>query len=502
MTGLGLSNKVFEAIKLLDSSWIKNEGENLSSKDFLQKLEIFDRLTLNALIKTAVEDDVILLIEEAADVLLSTYDSLDENEKRAIHWFDTKKEMVKKIENAFPEWFGVAKKVVENQMLIQQFERDIAAKERNMKLSTSALISTEEEMNKLKGAFSKEFDVLKKEIETNSCLDTSEKKDLLCELEKSNESVMEFIERKLAEKPVHLLYFKTGNKVHVKINLHQASYSYHKGRKRAIRINRGEDNKDFPLIVSVNYLEAFLKANEVRDEDLYIDTNSVDHFYCFEEAVSANLTPSFIRDWYKLDCPDLFRLTPNKKRHVNMLGMPLSHFSNKLVEASWSGTFIDNEITIEEANKLMENHPNTAISEEIRAVLKSKRIKYSDEIEKFQSFVNEYDSRIQSLINQKSTQIIKELTKKFGERGEDGEVRIKNDFGLDCGYVNIYSNDKDYVEKRSVVRNAKQSMSQYMDITMPYLTQSTTILNFQFSLIKEIVESEIGISLYAKTILD
>lgn len=480
-------------------------GEEASEKNVLKQLSLFDYRTLDALVETGSTDDLHQLIQETANVILRHYDALGEKEKHKIHWGEEKNKMIQELEPMFTDWFKKAQHQVNLLDRIHCYEDNIKRESGRVKKMISALISTEEEALEMKNQISVRYQEIEKNIFNEDILPLPKKEELKEKISQAMQESFNFVDVKLQEEPIHLLYYRTGSRVSVKVNLQRSGYRYTQGRGKEIRYNKGADREQFPLIVSASYIEDFLYTNGVRDEDLLVDPDSVDQFYGFDGHVSVNLTPGFISEWYNYDCPTLYRYSPNKERHTNMLGMPICHFSNNLVESTWTTVYIDESITEKEAEALMKDYGHTRISSEIRNVLKAKKVKESGQLEAVERYVNQFDQQIQQVINHHHVQIMNELATRLGVRaktGTDGAIMIDNNFGLDCGFLNIYTTHPEYKEKRSILRNAKSSVSPWMNLSLPYSTQSTTVQRMQFDIIKGIVKKELGIDLYAETLLD
>lgn len=483
----------------------------VSTEQALKQLGVYDYRTIDALIATAESEDMIwTLVDETAHEILIAYQSLGEDKKHQIRWGEHKQKIIKELQMNHFTWFEQAEKEVDRLDFVSEMEGKIKNALNKAKKNTSALISTEREANNLKLDIERTFFALKDIINSNEVsLRDTQIQSLIEKVDQAIEEAIAFVDVKLEEKPTHILYYRTGSRVSVKVNLQRNGYSYRQGRGKEIRYNKGEDRSEFPLIVSVNYIEDFLYINDVRDEDIYVDPKSVEHFYTFDNKVSVNLTPSFIAEWYNYDCPVLVRHTPNKYRHVNMLGMPICHFSHTLVESTWSEDYISKDMTEDEANRLMADYGHTRISREIRNMLTARRLERSGELDQMEQFVKEFDSKVQAVINKHEKEILVQLSQRLGamaelKTGTDGVVSItvnENSFGLDCGYINISCADSEYTQKRSILRNAR-SYSPWMEIRLPYEGQSVTVKRMQFDIIKGMVEKELGITLYAHTTLD
>jgi hypothetical protein len=509
MTGQNIltATHVQEAIRIMYP--FNPNSKEINAKEVLKQVGVFDYRKVDALVATGSEEDLYRLIDESAKAVISFYDSLEEDKKFRIKWGENVKKMVEKVRLLFTDWFEKAGEMVHQITLKEQFEDKIKSGVDRVKRFVSALIDTEEKAQSTKAEIDELFAKIKEEIEASD-LNQSAKEDLIVAMEaKTIKDCYDFVDVKLVEKPVYVLYYRTGNRVSVKANLNKNGYTYTQGRGKEVRYNKGKDREQFPLIVSVHYIEDFLYKNKVRDEDILVDTNSVDHYYSFEGFVSFNLTPSFVETWYNHDLPELYRHTPNKHRHVTMLGMPICHFSNKLVETSWSADYIDESISEEEVQALSKEHEQSGVVREMRNVLKARKMKEEGKKEELESYINSFDQRIQTIIDDNASTILERVAQMFPQRasiatGTDGQsiLSINDNFGFDCGFLNIYPIHAEYTEKRSILRNIDHSVAPWMNLQIPYGTQSTTVQTAQFEIIKGIVLKETGIELIGRTVLD
>lgn len=329
-------------------------------------------------------------------------------------------------------------------------------------------------------------------------------------MENLRQTKPDFTTEKLKEEPVKLYYYRTGGRVAVKLKWNKKTYTYRVGRGREVRLNRGNDCNEYPYIVSVSYIEDFLYQNGVRDEDMWVDPRSIDIFYSFRDKVSINLTPSFVATWWNYDCPDLYRHTPNKYRDTNLLGKPICHFSNKLVEVSFSADYIGDSITEEEVKALTNGYEHTRIYRTMKNVLEAKKINDEAKIAELREKVVQFDKKIQKVIDDHKNEIFDYVKNRYPYRcywlpepNQYGyNFHIDDDFGLDCGFIYIQTSDKEYTQNRELLRQIDAYVFPWMNISLPYPTQSVTLKKVQFDKAKEIVQKELGIELYAHMVLD
>lgn len=225
-----------------------------------------------------------------------------------------------------------------------------------------------------------------------------------------------------------LIYKTSGGGVSCKVNLgdDRRNVTYHRGKGKLFRWNKGKDRDEYPMVVSFSYLDDFLAANDINYKTVEIDKNSIDIFYGYShgngEVFFANLTQRNIDKWWIYDAPDLYRYSVNKDRHTNMWGLNLICFSNKLVEWSWNGTYIDEDITQEEVEKLTKGHETTHIAEEMWRVLNAQKLS-EGEVEFLVEEVKKYEEQIQAVIDKHKDEILASIA-----------GMIDGAYGLDCGF--------------------------------------------------------------------
>lgn len=286
------------------------------------------------------------------------------------------------------------------------------------------------------------------------------------------------------------------NGVSVKVNIgDDTGFTFERGMYRSIRRNEGADATEYPFIVAFKYFYRFLELNDVDYKEVEIDKNSIDIFYGYDNYgvcdYFVNPAPSKVDNWWNYDCPRLYRITVNKDEGTNILGMRLLTFEHLLCESTWSATYIGEDITEKEVKAFCRDKEHTAIYNEMLKVLEARRLKEED-IEKIKQDLHVYDAKVQAVIDTHKEEIIDAI-----------RPYENKDFGLDCGWVNVYTYNEDYNEKRKLLKNTKGELRvDCMDIKLPYMCQSTTVQKMQFELIKELVEQELGEKLYAQTLLD
>lgn len=479
-------------------------GEPETVTELIKDFNLFSSYRfIDAIVETAESDeDLEKLIYTMAYVINRAYSSMElSGREEEIRSVEQRVKMEESIRLRHPRWFERANRHYERQKIEGMLRKRLEKISRGIEREITALLGEEDRVEvraTIYNAFSRWLH------EVNNADLTRKQKSKLRELgEVTKNYLFEFLDLKIKEKPVRLYYYKTGNRVSCKVNLNQNGYSYHGGRGKEVRYNRGEDREEYPLIVSVGYIEEFLDINGVRYEDVLVDPRSVDRFYSFEGVVSPSLSPKFVDTWYDYDCPHLYRHEVNKNRHTNLLGMPLPHFTTVLVEASFSSVHVDESLTEEEAEKLIRGREGTRIAKEILNRLMANRLT-QDEIDEIEEEVKRFDRKVQEVIDRHAQDVLEFLAKKYFNisKWEGGKLYIdENHFGLDCGFLHVYTTEREYNRKRSILKNCT-SASPWMDVRMPYACQSVTLQRDQFNFIQPIVERELGIHLYAQVVLD
>lgn len=298
-----------------------------------------------------------------------------------------------------------------------------------------------------------------------------------------------------------ILFFKTkSGSVSCKLELPYSGFRYRKGTSRNIRTNRDSDSSLYPLAVGFNIVDDFLCINDIKNDDIEVDPQSLNTFYGYDgygdTRTVATLTRGFVNDWWNRDCPMLFRYTPNKDDSRSILGMKLPCFSRSLVETSFTGTYIDETITEEEVRLLTRDREHTTIYKEMQNVLAVATVT-PEALHDTEKYVADYEAKVQQAINNNNVHIVSHLFA-AGMFDENGKERC---FGLDCGFINVYTKNPEYAQKKSILKNAKR-VPEWMGIRFPYQTQSLTVMEKEFEKIKEVVLAETGETLYCKTFLD
>lgn len=296
----------------------------------------------------------------------------------------------------------------------------------------------------------------------------------------------------MSDKP-RILFYRTGGRVSCKLNLgeNRRGITYHRGKGNCFRWNRGKDYKEYPLIVSVSYIDDFLAVNDINESE--IDPRSLDKFYGFDNHYFPSLSPANVERWWNYDCPDLYRYEVNKDGHVNWFGFRPIYFSSKLFGWDWGNAYVGEDITREEVEKLTKGHESSHITEEMWRVLNAQTLS-DGEIEYLAQQVKAYEDNIQAVIDAHKDEILSSV-----EGMQDGA------YGLDCGFLYIYTTNPQYNEQKGLLKNVRHkdiSHAPWMNVRMPWEPQSLTIKRKEFEKVKEVVYRELGETLYCKTVLD
>lgn len=479
--------------------------EALDLDAVLEYLRVFRKQKISVLVKHLKEEETGTFLIETAKLVLAMCKDLGEKTYQ-LSWNDTQDKVATDLSNSFPELFQAVNAEIEEADAYEEIRYNMNKSHARQLKSITALLSTPQEVLEIKQEIGRKSREMQHLID-NSKLSIENKEKLNTYRKTQYEETLLRINVKLEEEPVKVLYYRSGTGVSVKVKLSNTGYSYREGRGKEVRRNKGADKEEYPLIISLSYIEDFLSGNGVANEDVLVDKQSLDTFYQFGTKLSANLTPKFVEDWYNYDCPDLYRLSSNKEQGLSWIGEPLPHFCTKLVEVSWSSTYVNEGVSEEEVNKLTKGREHTGIATELTTMLKSKAMRLTGEADALEQEINEYDEKIQKVIHEHASTILEGVAKAFPERmihfsKQPVDFKINDDFGLDCGYINIRSKDDVYTEKRKMLSNVFSDVADWMSISLPLYSQSTTLNKVQFDVAAQVVRNELGIELFAHTVMD
>ena len=500
---------MFKFTTVLD---LKRKISELTYDELLRFVSVYTYPDKDSILQVCTQQEIDEIVLVTAETVLELAAGMKEDDIPKLKWREGKERIVEAVSEKLPELFAKIKHTgaqLEEQKRLLNALIFIRTK---IERTVSALISTEEQAAALKADIIKILDEFATEVK-ESTLEPEYQTAVFEEMESVKKFGLEFVDVKLKEPPVKLYYFRSGTRVQVKLGWGKSSYCYSSGRGKEVRLNRGDDWEEYSHIISANYISDFLYHNKVRDEDIWVDPRSLEHYYSFNNKVSVNLTPAFVAEWWNYDCPTLYKHYPNKYRHTNMLGMTICHFSNTLIETSWTADYVDEDITEEEFKALTSGYEHTRLYKTIKSVLEARKIKTdAEKVSRIRTMVNEFDKKVQDAINSHENEVIEFLKEEFKDRviplsdkekeGRKHDFRFNDNFGFDCGFIHIQTTDKEYMENRTLLRQLDKSESPWMNVHLPYFSQSTTFSMAQFRKVKEIVKRETGIELYAHSVLD
>jgi hypothetical protein len=478
-------------------------------RDVLKGLSVFGDRRVDMILKHCSPEEIVKLAGVTAIEITKMILALPREKVHQAKWGVNQNKVLAAVQQKFP-WFEQIEEKLRLQDLADKFSTTVKNSLDRVLRFGAASVMNEEAAAKLKEQIEKRFEDLRVQIEASDCEEDVKTLLLGKELPEAKAQALEHIDKMLSAEPVRLLYYRKGNRVAVKLAWDKTSYKIHSGRGREVRLNKGADFDPYRLVVSLNYIEDFLFFNKVRDEDVWVEEDSVEAVYRFNDKISVNLTPAFVAEWYNHDAPVLQRITPNRgKRGETMFGMKLCHFTTNLVESSWSATYISDDITQAEADALIKGYEHTRISQEIRNTIKARELEEAGKIDEIKQWVEAYDAKVQAVIDENAQVILNSLAVAFYDRIKlstetDGRttLQLNDNFGFDCGFLNIQAHDPEYTEKRSILSKSSSSISRWMDLKLPLFSQSTTVMKKQFEIVRDIIKDKLGIELVGHTVLD
>jgi hypothetical protein len=303
--------------------------------------------------------------------------------------------------------------------------------------------------------------------------------------------------RSILEEDYRVAIVASKGKVVVKAGFKGGSYKV--SDKRHIKMNKDEDFRKYGLIVSMNHLSDFLRINGIEDSEIAIDPNSLAEYYSYNGKYSPKLTKSFISKWWGCDCPTLLKFSPNLDGSTNSFwDMTLFMYESTLVNATWSGVEVSKEITEEEAIAIIQDKTDTQIAGEISNVLNSRMVSEKEKAE-LTNWIESYEQKIQQIIDDNKDKIQEDLIKTYPDRVVSIEPFSLNDnFGLDCGDLLIFADDKDYTEKKGLLKNLVSCRTDYMNVHLPLHFQSVTVQRTMFETVENLIKDILGIRLYTQ----
>ena len=486
--------------------YFRSEGL-LSEKpleEILVRLGAFDIVLAECLLESNPPEDILKqIILETAQQVEKVSNELGKDSNLKLRWAENKEKVLAPIRDKYPEIFVPVLEEVKQTITTKNLISEIESVLKLLEHKATALLSNEEEAVQLENYVYKEISKLVyRESSSFFELTDERKKKILDFAEEHFLGFCNLVDKKLHEEPVCLLYYRTGNRVAVKVSLKTFGYRIGDGKK--FRPNKGEDYFQYPYVVSVNYIDELLSVNDIRYEDVFVSPDSIEQFYSFDNEMSVNLTPSFVEKWWNFDQPCLYRHTPNKEqRGVNLLGIPFCHFSNLLVQSTFSNDYIDEDITEKEASALTTGYERTRLYKSMQNILEAKKIRENqDAVDKFENYVQDLDAKVQEVVNQNKDEILFCVAEKFPDRMISlNPFKINDDFGLDCGWVNVRPVDEEYNKARQVLHTL-ENQALWMNLELPFFTQSTTLKEIMVNKAKELVFQNLGIRLTHEVVLD
>ena len=291
-------------------------------------------------------------------------------------------------------------------------------------------------------------------------------------------------------------FIKTRNNgVSVKLNIGTDHFRYTIGTRRRIRLNEDADKEMYPFIVAYSVFHDFLHVNNIDGTTLAIDPESIDTFYGYDYYGASdyfvNPTKGKVDKWWNVDCPPLYRYTPNKDESTNMLGMTLACFQTLICEAGWRENYIGDTVTEKEVMAFTKGYEHTTIYADMQKALEARALNEKD-IESLKKDIESYEKNIQTIIDN-NKEIALSAVQPYTDQS----------FGLDCGWVNIYTTNETYNNKKKLLKNSKGNHTmENLDVKLPLVCQSTTLQRMQFEALQPILEEQLGDKIYANTMLD
>jgi hypothetical protein len=316
-----------------------------------------------------------------------------------------------------------------------------------------------------------------------------------------NKLVKKFVARYKA------LIFKKSNQPYVKLTRLSKDHGlYIPNRKNYIR--KGEDS----VVCLYSNLDRLMDENNILDEDILVDKNSLKEFYVFDNFYFVNPTKKWVDKWWNYDCPDLYKHILNIKGNSNMWGLSLVSWSRLLVQSSWSYTHVDEDITEKEVERFAGNHKNTDIYQTMQNILKLNVIS-EEEKKKLIKKVEKIEEEIQEIINENRHEILEKVVKTISN--EDTEGKGENELydiirdtdgtmGLDCGFAYLCLLDKIklFKEVANYDKETFRSGNGALKLDYPIKVQSTTIKRRMMEVIASLIESHTNYEPNYWTVLD
>lgn len=159
----------------------------------------------------------------------------------------------------------------------------------------------------------------------------------------------------------HVLFYRTDQGlICCKVSFGGTGISYKRDLAGKYKHNKGEDQEQYPYIVSFDYIEAFLDANRI--ETCIVDSNSVKRFCGFSIGkrmhTFMNPTQDQVDEWHYHDAPNLYRF---EIKTGEMSAYDIIH-KNLLVEWGSESSFVSDQLSKIEVFLFTKNHTNAMAS--------------------------------------------------------------------------------------------------------------------------------------------
>lgn len=325
-------------------------------------------------------------------------------------------------------------------------------------------------------------------------------------IDEISQETIELINKKEAAQPIPIKIGKRGNSVTARVNLNQAGYGYHRGRKSDIRINKSKDKDQYPYIVALDYLQSFLDVNGIDYQDIQFSEDSIDTFYTFDGKVGYQLTEDFVSDWIAHDCPYLYRCTVNKEGWTNMLGEQIPIGKRILIERSWHEDYVDDSIT-EEEYEAIRKFGMKKLNDKMRLTLHAKGVSHKT-LQKIEDEVKAFEKEVQNFIDSKKEEVFLHLHKLYPESSieydENGEMKLylRNEFMMDCGFFYLFVEDEAFNEKKRILGMKGRGYGTSLNVSLPYSSQSVVVMDRQGKFLIPLLEKEFGKRFWSRYELD
>lgn len=269
-------------------------------------------------------------------------------------------------------------------------------------------------------------------------------------------------------------------------------FRVHNNRIRSVKIIN-----DY-VLVPIDYWYEFINLNKERFnlqyvDDVEIDKNSINYYgfsyyYGGKTVYRTRLTENFVNDFFNHDCSQIKRYEPNINGGVNMLGMKLAEFETIIYDGDYPIS-IDEDTTIEECEAILKGcHPSSKAAQVLNAHISA--LKCTDlEIIAIEKEVEEYEATLSDIFERYSQLII-------------DFKRTLPTYGLDCGFTQVTTTDKDMQDKYQKLISHGKRNSAFVRVEFPddyfNASHSNEILRY----VKEISQNDIIDTISVSTILD